>query len=64
MKDLKGQFLAIRNPYNNEIIVRKCVGIPKQWIGRKDDGRYIEVPEEFVWVECSNNKNRQDDSLT
>ena len=56
--------MVIKNPYDGELIVRKCVGVPKEWIGRKDDGRFVEVPNEHIWVECAQNQNRENDSLS
>ena len=45
VKKWKGKYVAIRNPFNgNEVLVRKVIAVPGQWVQRKDDGGLIKIP--------------------
>ena len=58
------KIVAIKNPSNGKIFMRRVIALPNQWVRRGDDGGLIQVPNEHVWVESENHADRGDDSLT
>ena len=63
--DLRQKVVAIRDPHNyGKVILRRVVGTPNEWVQRSDDGGFIQVPLEHLWVESENKDDRQNDSLT
>ena len=63
-EDLEGQIVAIKNPDDGEIMLRRVVATPDQWVMRQDDKKFLYVPEGHLWVESHNHTARGDDSLT
>ena len=61
---MRHQLVVLKDPYTNSYIVRRVVGIPNEWVQRKDDGGLIQVPNEHLWLECESNDFRQNDSLS
>ena len=41
------------------MILRRVVGVPGEWVQRADDGGFIQLPKEHLWIECENDQERQ-----
>ena len=60
---IRGSYIALMDPYSNKnILIRKLIALPNQWICRKDDGGYIKVPNWHIWIETEG--DHIDDSLS
>lgn len=51
------------DPHSNKnVLIRKLIGLPSEWISRKDDGGMIRLPNCHIWIECEGEHER--DSLS
>jgi len=41
------------------MILRRVIGVPGEWVQRADDGGFIQLPKEHLWIECENDQERQ-----
>ena len=39
--DLRNKIVAIKNPENGDIMLRRVIALPNQWVRRSDDGGLI-----------------------